>query len=201
MAAAVPSRCDAQRADSATGPSPTPTLLRPGDQVRLRIWREPDLSGDFSVDAEGTVVLPQLGPIHVSDQSADSLRADLVRRYAVNLRNPSIEVTVLRQVTIDGAVRKPGIYHVDPTITVAEAIAMAEGVSSDGKQDKVELLRQGETERVSINLPKNARLADTPLSSGDRLYVPQKSWIGRNGGIIAAGISALAVLATTLISQ
>src|ERR1700677_767450 len=49
------------------------TLL-PGDIVRLRIWREPDLSGDFPVDERGTVVFPKIGPTAVAAMTTDSLK-------------------------------------------------------------------------------------------------------------------------------
>src|SRR5215216_201072 len=62
--------------------------LRPGDVVRLRIWREPDLSGDFSVDESGQVVLPRLGSLSVMGISRDSLRRALVSAYATYLKNP-----------------------------------------------------------------------------------------------------------------
>jgi polysaccharide export outer membrane protein len=176
--------------------------LRPGDQIRLRIWREPDLSGDFTVDQQGVVVLPRIGPVHVQDRLPDSLRSYLVSAFAAYLRNPSIEVTVLRQVTIDGAVNKPGIYYLDPSITVAEAIALAQGVSPEGKQDKVELVREGQRRELAVDLPRTARIAETPLRSGDRLYVPQRSWASRNGGVIVgAAISGVAIIIATLITK
>jgi polysaccharide biosynthesis/export protein len=179
-----------------------PGGLRPGDQIRLRIWREPDLSGDFTVDQQGVVVLPRIGPVRVQDRLPDSLRSYLVSAFAAYLRNPSIEVTVLRQVTIDGAVNKPGIYYLDPTITVAEAIALAQGVSPEGKQDKVELIREGQRRDLAVDLPRTARIAATPLRSGDRLYVPQRSWGSRNGGVIVgAAISGVAIIVATLITK
>lgn len=179
-----------------------PGGLRPGDQIRLRIWREPDLSGDFTVDQQGVVVLPRIGPVRVQDRLPDSLRSYLVSAFATYLRNPAIEVTVLRQVTIDGAVNKPGIYYLDPTITVAEAIALAQGVSSEGKQDKVELIREGQRRDLAVDLPRTARIAATPLRSGDRLYVPQRSWASRNGGVIVgAAISGVAIIVATLITK
>src|SRR3954447_26411051 len=81
----------------------THALLRPGDIVRLRIWREPDLSGDFPVDESGTVTFPKLGPFQVSDYNAATLKAKLLDSYAQYLRNPSVEVTMLRRINVLGA--------------------------------------------------------------------------------------------------
>src|ERR1700734_1429358 len=96
-------------------------MLLPGDIVRLRIWREPDLSGDFPVDERGTVVFPKIGPTPVLQMTTDSLKRLLVTTYSQYLRDPAIEVTFLRRVTILGAVKNPGLYPVDPTMTVSDA--------------------------------------------------------------------------------
>jgi polysaccharide biosynthesis/export protein len=179
-----------------------PGGLRPGDQIRLRIWREPDLSGDFTVDQQGVVVLPRIGPIQVQDRPPDSLRSYLRTAFATYLRNPSVDVTILRKVTIDGAVGKPGVYYLDPTITVAQAIALAEGASPEGKKDEVQLIRPGQDRALALKLPRSAKIAETPLRSGDRLYVPQRSWLSRNSGlVVGATISGLALILATLVTK
>jgi hypothetical protein len=48
-------------------------------------------------------------------------------------------------------------------------------------------------------LDKATRLADTPIRTGDQLYVPQRSWISRNGGLFAASLSAATTLVVALI--
>src|SRR2546423_11720912 len=118
-------------------------ILRPGDVVRLRIWREPDLSGDFSVDENGVATFPKIGPLKVSQESPASLKAKLLNEYAVYLRNPSVEVTMLRRINVLGAVQKPGLYPVDATMTIADALAAAGGATSMGDQHRVELFRGG----------------------------------------------------------
>lgn len=167
-------------------------MLRPGDKVRLKVWREPDLSGEFAIDEDGIVVFPKLGRFDVQKMSSDSLKALLIARYAESLRSPSVEVTVLRKLNILGAVRNPGLYYVDPTTTVADALALAGGVSSDGKQNGVELLRDGK--RVPVELTHGSRLADSPLQSGDQLRVPQRSWLSRNTALVAAALSSVAII-------
>lgn len=179
-------------------PVPTPATtaaMRAGDIVRLRIWREPDLSGDFPVDERGEVVLPKLGPMIVTAISGDSLQRRLTTMYGEYLRNPSIDVTLLRRITISGAVRNPGLYPVDATMTVADAVAIAGGAASDGRVDRVLLQRDGRT--LVTELRANTSLASTPLRSGDQLYVPQKRWLSRNAGVVAAIVSGATAIAVT----
>jgi protein involved in polysaccharide export with SLBB domain len=166
--------------------------LRPGDLIRLKIWREPDLSGDFTVSEGGEAVLPKIGAVKVTGISADSLTRFLRSAYETYLRNPTIEVTLLRRITVSGAVRNPGLYPVDPTMTVADAVALAGGATSDGRLDRVYLSRGGK--KLSIALTPNSRLSDTPLASGDQLSVPLRSWFSRNASWVVSGTLAMAGL-------
>jgi protein involved in polysaccharide export with SLBB domain len=161
-------------------------IVRPGDLIRLKIWREPDMSGDIAVDEGGVATLPRLGPLRVTNLPGDSLKRMLIRSYAKYLRDPSVDITVLRRITVLGAVRTPNVYHIEPTMTVADALALAGGAAPDGKLDQVELRRRGGGEPVKLS--RRARLADTPIRSGDELYVPQRSWLSRNAGLVLAGV-------------
>jgi protein involved in polysaccharide export with SLBB domain len=75
-------------------------------------------------------------------------------------------------------------------MTIADALAVAGGAAPDGKVDQVELRRRGE--RVPAKLSLDARLAETPIRSGDQLVVPQRSWLSRNIGIVL-GVSSLGI--------
>ena len=187
----------------AAGASPlaaqrTTAGLQPGDVVRLKIWREPELSGDNQVDERGEVVFPRLGAMRVTQLTPDSLKTMLVQSYTTYLRDPSIEVTLLRRVNVLGSVRSPGLYQVDQTQTIADVLAMAGGATPDGKPDRVELVRGGS--RTGIKLQRGSNLFSSGVQSGDQLWVPQRSWFSRNTGtLVAAGITATAIIVTTVI--
>jgi polysaccharide export outer membrane protein len=176
---------------------PPPDLLRPGDVIKLNVWREPDWSGEFTVNENGIAVLPRLGGVHVTNMSADSLRRFLVDSLGRYLRNPSIEVIPLRTVQVLGAVQKPGLYPVPPSVTIGDVLALAGGASPDGQPDRAVLRRDGKDLTVAIN--STTRLSDTPVRTGDQIYVPQRSWAARNPGLIAAGVSAFTTLFVAVI--
>src|SRR5690625_390703 len=176
--------------------------LRPGDLVRLVIWREPDLSGEFPVAADGVVILPKIGPQRVVGRSESELRDHLIEEYRRYLRNPSIEVTFLRRINVLGSVRNPGLIPVDPTMVVADLLALAGGVSPDGRQDGIELIRAGEV--LTANISERTRVADLPLRSGDQLYVRERSWFSRHnigGVIVSAALSLVTVLVTVAVTN
>lgn len=192
---------------AAQQPSPPPSAdagvradaLRPGDVVRVRIWREPDLSGEFAVDGDGTVVFPKLGPRPVTGESTGTLRDRLVAEYAEYLTHPSIEVTLLRRLQVLGAVRSPGLYPVDGTMTVADALALAGGATPAGDLRRVELIRGGE--RVRAHLEVDGTIAGSPIRSGDQLFVPERSWMSRNTGVVAAIASTGATVILALLTR
>jgi len=170
----------------------SPQTLRPGDVIRLSIWREPDFSGEFSVDRSGVVVFPRLGAIRVVDLGPAELETTLQEQYRRYLVNPSIEVTILRRVNVMGAVQRPGLYPVDPTVTIADVLALAGGSTAIGDPSRIRLIRDGET--ISTSLGGDTRIGESPIRSGDQIVVPERNWITRNAGVVAASISAVVTL-------
>lgn len=173
-------------------------LVQPGDVVRLWIWREEELSGEFPVPATGVVIFPKIGAQKVTDRPLVELRDTLLAEFKKYLRNPSIEITFLRRVNILGAVRKPGVYALEPTMTISMALAMAEGTTPEGRQDRVELSRNGELLVANVN--QRTRIAELPIRSGDQLYVPERSWISRNSVLVAAAVSGIFGVISVLIA-
>jgi polysaccharide biosynthesis/export protein len=167
------------------------SALRPGDVLRIRIFREPDLSGEFTVDENGVVTLPKLGPIRVGDESVATLKARIVSSYATYITQP-VEITPLLRVRVLGEVRTPGLYKVEPGMTLNDAIALAGGATSTGRTDRVSLIRNGRS--VDAVLSPNAVLGESPVQSGDQLFVPERSWLSRNPGMLFGAISAVATI-------
>jgi protein involved in polysaccharide export with SLBB domain len=194
FALAAPSLA-AQRTASIGAPALTGHPLLPGDAISLKIWREPDLSGEFSVDESSVVVLPKVGPLNVRGITSDSLKTFLVSTYSSFLRNPSIEVRLLHRVRVLGAVLKPGLYPVDETMHFTDVLALAGGVAPDGNPNKIHLVRDGQT--LDTPLSKGLLVSDSPLRSGDQVIVQQKSWAARNPGILIGLGSTLVAIITT----
>jgi protein involved in polysaccharide export with SLBB domain len=81
-------------------------------------------------------------------------------------------------------------------MTVTDVVALAGGAAPDGRRDRVEL-RRGE-KRLLANLDRASRLADSAIHSGDQLYVPQRSWLSRNLGVVTGLIGTAAGLTIAL---
>ena len=118
--------------------------LVPGDFLRVLVWREEDLSGEFQVDQNGNLVLPLLGEVSVEERGWDEVRDWLLQEYGKELRNPSIELTPLRSVYVLGEVNLPGRYNIDPTNdNLAGAVSLAGGVTLNGDMRNMRIVRDG----------------------------------------------------------
>jgi protein involved in polysaccharide export with SLBB domain len=168
-----------------------PAVARPGDVIRLSIWREPQLSGDFVVDETGTVVLPKVGPLVVSGETPVTLRAKLTATYSAFVNHSSIAVTLLRRVQVLGAVRNPGLYTADPTMTLGDVLAQAGGVTPQGNARTVRLIPRGGS---PVAVSPQAFVAQLPVRSGDQLFVPERSWLVRYPTLAAAALTAVTTL-------
>lgn len=175
----------------------TNATLRPGDAIRVEIWREGELSGDFPVNAEGIVTFPLLGRMRMTEIPIASLRDTLLALYTVHLRNPSINVTPIRRVTVLGEVQRPGLYGADPTLALAGLIAVAGGATPDGSLDRIRIVRGGQVlrERVGAGMT----LSEADILSGDHVIVEQKSWFTRNMTFVVSTVISVSSIITSII--
>lgn len=168
--------------------------LRPGDAIRLSLSREVDLSGDYPVDEAGNVGLPLIGVRQVNGIPAAQLKQQLIDAYEEQLRNQTVQVILLRRVRVLGAVNQPGLYHVDPTMTLGDAVALAGGATPVGRMDEVKIVRAGR--EIDADMTDSAF---RQIRSGDHVLVPERNWFTRNTGlIVGASLSVLGILLSQL---
>lgn len=106
--------------------------LAPGDIIGVSFSVERNLDGQFPVDETYGVGLPLLGWTDVEGLSGSTLRDSLLVAYVAQVRNQTVQITLLRRVRYLGAVQAPGLYHVDPTMSLIDAIALAGGPTPTG---------------------------------------------------------------------
>jgi polysaccharide export outer membrane protein len=154
---------------------------------------EPTYTGDWTVDSRGRVTLPSVGVVTVAGRMPDQVSDSLVTALRHYLNNPAIQVTVRKRVLVAGEVAKPGLYSVDATVTLADLLALAGGPTANANRKKMQLIRNGRV--VVSSLGPGTLLQNTPLESGDQIFIPQRSWLSRNGQFFLVG----AVSVTTAI--
>jgi polysaccharide export outer membrane protein len=140
--------------------------LGPGDKVRITVFGETDLSGEYQLDGNGNFRMPLIGMTRATGYTAGgleaALRAALVPNY---LRDPriNVEITNYRPVYVVGAVQKPGQYSYVNNMTLLNAVALAGGFTSQSKESAVYVRHEGETaeQQVETRMPLLIRPGDT----------------------------------------
>jgi len=131
----------ATAAPAAAAPAALATyMIGVADKLRITVYNEPTLSGDFLVNADGSLALPLLGNMVAAGLSAPTLQTALEAKYAEGyLRNPRVGVQVLtyRPFYIYGQVVKPGEYAYSEDLSVMKAVALAEGFTSRANRGKI----------------------------------------------------------------
>lgn len=151
--------------------------LRAGDLLKIRIWPNEDLGGEFPVEETGLVHLPILGGVQAAGRSLDEVRGDLRQRYGQALKSPVISVTPVFPVSVLGAVGRPGLYHVTPSQNLFEVISLAGGFREDANEGEIRIFREGGVTEVDAReaLSAGESSARAQLRSGDRIVVGRRS--------------------------
>jgi polysaccharide export outer membrane protein len=147
-----------------------PPGLRPGDAVRITVWRRPELSGEFVIDADGGLAHPLYRTVRLTDVPIAVAETRLKTFLATFESNPSFAFEPLLRVTLSGEVTRPNLYSLRPETTIAQAVAIAGGTTARARNDRVRLLRDGGTLLVDLSRPESA-LLQMRVRSGDHIQV------------------------------
>lgn len=180
--------CAAQTVDPSTAPATAQTtapvaqaaapiddagyLLGSGDKVRVTVYGEPSLSGEFFVTGSGLVSLPLIGEVKAAGMNVrdfqNTVQAALRDGY---LKDPRVSAEVLsfRPFYILGEVTKPGTYPYTSGLTVLNAVATAGGFTYRADKGKVFIKRDGETVEVKSSLAPN-----TSVAPGDTIRIGER---------------------------
>lgn len=121
--------------------------LGSGDRVRITVYGQPELTGEYAVDGSGQMSYPLVGQLRAGGLTAHELEQALIGKLSPNyLKNPSISVEVLtyRPFYIVGEVRTPGSYPFVSGMTVLNAVALAGGFTYRARENSFYVTRTGE---------------------------------------------------------
>ena len=148
--------------------------LGSADKVRIIVFDEPTLSGEFSVNANGALSLPLIGdvpvrgltPTQVTAKIRDTLKGGYLLEPKV-----SIDVLTFRPFYILGEVNKPGEYPYSSGLTVDAAVAMAEGYTYRAEKKKVLIRHAGEELAQKMRITPDLR-----VHPGDIIRIGERYW-------------------------
>jgi protein involved in polysaccharide export with SLBB domain len=179
-------------ASAAQGGEPSRTL-RPGDALRVSVWNNDRLSGEFVVGEDGTLIHPLYRSLQVNGVAfpeLDGMIGTFLQRFDAN---PRFVTEPLVRLSVGGEVRQPDLYRVPPQTSIAQAIVLAGGPTASGRLQRVRLVRDGQERVLDLTDPA----VPVPLvRSGDEIFVQRRTNVFREyitpaGGITAAVVSLL----------
>lgn len=147
--------------------------LGPGDRVRITVFGQQDLSGEYAVDGTGTLSFPLVGQVHAGSLTAGQLGKTLEGSLSPNyIKNPHVSVEVLsyRPFYILGEVKTPGSYAYVSGMTVLNAVALAGGFTYRARDDDFRLQR---TAKDGSKTQVDAE-PTTPVQPGDVITVRER---------------------------
>lgn len=162
---------------SYAGPSPArdsdgPYVLGPGDRLRLKVYNDADLTGEYEVNSAGFVSVPLLGQVQATGLTTSQLEKTIaVRMKGRFAQDPKINVEIASYAPfyIYGEVKKAGQYPFQPGLTVADAIATAGGLTYRANETKIYVQRAGSHIQQTVTLDVPAR-----IYPGDNIRVSER---------------------------
>lgn len=156
----------------------------PLDVLEISVFKVPELSKSVQVADTGTINLPLAGEIQAADRTAQDIERDLTTRLSGRyLRNPQVTVYVReynsQRATIEGAVRKPGVYPIKGRTSLLQFIAMAESLDRDTASNDVVIFRiiNGKRHAAKYDIAeiRGGRSQDPEIEQGDVIVVDTSS--------------------------
>jgi polysaccharide export outer membrane protein len=158
--------------------------MAPLDTVTIKVFKMPDLSGDFEVDLTGQISVPLIGAVTATDYTTAQLDEALTQKLGAKyLENPDVSVALKssssRSVTVDGAVNRAGSFPANGQLTLMQAVAQAGGATTEANIRRVAVFRTigGKRQAAAFDLAsiRRGEMVDPPIYAGDIVVVDGSS--------------------------
>jgi polysaccharide export outer membrane protein len=158
--------------------------IAPMDTVSVKVFKMPDLSGDYEVDLNGRISMPLIGSVYAAELTTTQLDEKLTQAFGSKyLENPDIavgvKVSTRRSVTVDGSVKTAGSFPVLGPISLIQAVAAAGGTAEDANPRRVAVFRTigGKRQAAAFDLTaiRRGEAEDPQIYPGDIVVVDGSS--------------------------
>lgn len=155
--------------------------LQPGDRLKVEVFREEDLSGEYEIDPSGRLMFPLIGDIKAAGLTIEELTGELSLKLKKYLVSPQVSVSrseaTIKSISVLGHVTKPGVYDYMPGATLMRLISTAGGFAESANKRKIKIVRMaaGEKETIVVNGLDiiNGNAEDPNLEPGDIIFIPE----------------------------
>ncbi len=148
------------------------------DVLSVRVWREPELSGFYTVRPDGKISMPLAGEVDAAGKTPDGFKDNVLKALSEFMNRPEVTVEVSRvnskRYFISGEVNRPGSYALVTPVTILEALSNAGGLREFANRKKIVVMRG--QERIKFNYAevikgKNME-QNIALQPGDHIIIP-----------------------------
>ena len=176
-----------------------------GDVLQITVFQVQDFNREAQVDAGGNIVLPLIGGVPAAGRTVHEVESEIAGRLrAKYLQNPQVLVTIKDavglRVSVQGAVKSPGVIQIRGDTTLTTVLAQSQGFTDTADKSSVLVIRNTDQGRVAAKVDAGAILAgsapDPPIHGGDMIVVDD-SFIrsaGKDALTLLSGASALRFL-------
>jgi polysaccharide biosynthesis/export protein len=161
-------------------------VLGVGDMVAINVWENNNLNTEATIRPDGTITMPLVGDLKAGGETPSSLKANVKTQLANFVKLQGTEVTVAVKAwksyrfTIQGEVTRTGVFSSDQYMRVADALALAGGLTRFAKRSEITLLRKDpktqETKRIPLDYEALASGQRPEMNifvlAGDTIWVP-----------------------------
>jgi polysaccharide biosynthesis/export protein len=190
---------DTIHADTSSRPTGT---LRSGDLLKIRVYRDSELSGQYLIDAQGNVQMPGVGVIKAAGLDPTQITERMIEAFrARGFRTPEIAIQPLIRVSVLGEVRAPSLYPVEPGVSLIQLLTLAGGPTDRADLRKAQVIRENHVFTVDLESAlAGSASGRVTLYSNDVVYLPPKHNVfSRDNISLAATLASLALSVVTLI--
>jgi polysaccharide export outer membrane protein len=170
----------ADRYISTTTPGNVGYLIGPQDVLEIAVFKVPELSKIVQVSEGGAINLPLVGDIHASGKTASEIERDLAAKLGAKyIKSPQVSVFVKeynsQRITVEGAVKSPGVYPLRGHDSLLQSIAKAGGLDREIASSNVVIFRTTDGTRSAIRFEiadiRSGSSADPQVQTGDVIVV------------------------------
>jgi protein involved in polysaccharide export with SLBB domain len=146
--------------------------LGSGDLIKITVFNQEDLSGEYTINGAGKIALPLIGDIDTKDLTVKQVEQSIANKLKPDyLLNPRVNVQVLnyRPFYILGEVKEPQSYPYVDGMTYLNAVAIAGGYTYRAKEDHVMVIRMNDPQKKELKLNM-----DEKVLPGDVIHVEER---------------------------
>ena len=172
-------------------------VLGPADKLKLTVFGESDLSGEFTIDGAGFIRLPLIGELRAvgfTSQQLEGAVANALSQGYLKAPRVAVEVSNYRPFYIIGAVNRPGRYPYVDQMSALNAVALAGGFNNQAVESVVFIRREGSNKEEEVPVDRT-----TPIYPGDvikvhtTIFSDLTSWLSPFSGAAASAATAAIV--------